>query len=102
MDAFGTSSCPLCRSNFSHLPVASPLLHKVVAGLFPEAFVTRAKEVKEEELRYLGYSGVDVERAAAEAEASTREIRSEETFKCSRCDEFLFAPCLLFCGHAAC
>jgi hypothetical protein len=46
---FQNSSCPMCRSTFSHMPRVCELAHSYLSKVWPREYGARAAEVEEEE-----------------------------------------------------
>ena len=124
MSYTSVSKCPLCRSELTHLPRVSELLHDLLSKKYPKRYAERAKETLEFEVEQEIESMTTTEASAQadkEADAQARSVldgsdgmevddEDEEEaagegaqFKCDNCGGALFHPSILSpCSHCLC
>ncbi|KAJ3682372.1 hypothetical protein LUZ60_014945 [Juncus effusus] len=113
------SHCAICRQSYRHFPSICELLHLLILKLEPAAYKRREKEVIEEEKQ----SRIESPQLIAHSEAESsgmdhdaKETATENGFNnnnsrekisindvlCSACNELLYLPSVLNCGHVYC
>ena len=112
MSYTSVSKCPLCRSEFTHLPRVSELLHTVLSKSFPKQYNQRAKETVEfEEEQEIESMSTATRETLSTPDQLKREGAEEgkavdvedELFKCDHCGQRLFQPCITSpCSHCLC
>ena len=128
MSYTSVSKCPLCRSEYTHLPRVSELLHAFLMRAFPDAYREREEETcafeQEENMesyvvsvggargRLCSMESVEgateasgAPEAMEDAEAASVVLASVdgESFRCDRCDGMLFMPSVMTpCAHCLC
>eukprot|EP01102_Stenamoeba_stenopodia_P001586 TRINITY_DN11405_c0_g1_i1.p1 TRINITY_DN11405_c0_g1~~TRINITY_DN11405_c0_g1_i1.p1 ORF type:complete len:447 (-),score=78.74 TRINITY_DN11405_c0_g1_i1:91-1431(-) len=94
MNCFGESQCPYCRAIYSTFPRVCFKLHQILSKLYPIQMSIRENEVKTEEQSNAITSPTQT--------IDTETPLTAEDFKCDSCNEFLYKPLVLTCGHAVC
>ncbi|XP_062219686.1 E3 ubiquitin-protein ligase PRT1-like isoform X2 [Phragmites australis] len=124
------SHCAVCRQPYKHFPSICQLLHHLILKLEPADYKRREKEVLEEEKRIETFSpqiieflnsknneiGKDGENRLEDSRTrSPQEVSSNgnivdehskkiklEDVSCPLCQEMLYQPAVLNCGHVYC
>lgn len=87
------SSCPLCRSSYSHFPKICSQLHSFIESAHPEEYRKRRSEVAEDEVK----QGVESPSMETTGPPSLAE------FACVKCHGVpAIQPAFLSCGHLVC
>ncbi|KAL0920236.1 hypothetical protein M5K25_009357 [Dendrobium thyrsiflorum] len=109
MHVFRASHCAICRQPYIHFPSICQLLHLLVSKMEPVAYKRREKEVLEEESRRDVFSP-QFNSLASESDQS-EEVGlpnkgsldiSKEDVLCALCQDLLYRPTVLNCGHVFC
>eukprot|EP00890_Picochlorum_soloecismus_P005442 jgi/Picsp_1/589/NSC_00586-R1_prt1 protein len=99
MSPFSSSKCPLCRTQYGHFPAMVSKLHAFLRASFPDLYAIRAAEVlEEEELR-----DIESPEIPNSYQCYSRPGHpSPKDFACDNCNELVFMPVILNCGHVVC